>query len=198
MKLIIVRHGETHENLSRILIGHGPGKLTDLGIEQAKKAGLRLKDEKIDMIYVSDLERTCVTAEQILQHHRGVPVIYTKELRERHFGVWEGKPLDQFKKYVNGRYINTYEQQIEGGESRTQLTRRMIAFCNTLLEKHKHQTILLVTHGGPMTLFYLHLFEKSIEEYEQYHPKNAAITILEISDDKKHTVHVLNCVKHLN
>lgn len=27
--------------------------------------------------------------------------------------------------------------------------------------------------------------------------ENVAITILEISDDKKHTVHVLNCVKHL-
>ena len=198
MKLILVRHGQTHENLARILQGHNNGKLTDLGIEQAKKVGLRLKTEKIDIAYVSDLERACATAKEILHYHAKIEVVYTKELRERNMGVWEGKDIDSFKDFVKTRWIVNHDDKIEGGESRTETKERIIAFCDTLLKKHSHQTVLVVTHGGPLTLFYLHLFEKSPEDYDTYHPQNTAITILEISEDRKHTVHVLNCVKHLD
>jgi broad specificity phosphatase PhoE len=74
---------------------------------------------------------------------------------------------------------------------------RMLQFIKTILEKHEKQTVLLVSHGGTLTSFYLNLFQKAKEEYKKYHPQNTAVTILEISDDKKHTVHVLNCGKHL-
>jgi len=57
MRLILVRHGETEENVAKITQGHMPSKLTKQGIEQAKKLALRLKDEKIDKIFVSDLKR---------------------------------------------------------------------------------------------------------------------------------------------
>src|SRR3989338_3353197 len=116
MKLILVRHGETHENVAGIMLGHGHVKLTDLGLEQAKKVGLRLKNEKIDTAYVSDLERTCATAAEILHFHPKIPVVYTKELRERNFGVYEGMKSDAVKdllKYVQKKR----EQKHEGGES---------------------------------------------------------------------------------
>ena len=57
--------------------------------------------------------------------------------------------------------------------------------------------MLVVGHGGTLTALYLAIFEKPLEEFKHYHPLNAAVTILEIDDSKKHTVHVLNCVKHL-
>ena len=47
MKLIIVRHGETEENKIGIIQGHLPGTLSVIGIEQAQKIALRLKDEKM-------------------------------------------------------------------------------------------------------------------------------------------------------
>ena len=198
MKLILVRHGETEENVARILNGHGHGKLTAHGIEQAKKTGLRLKNEKIDIAYVSDLERTCATAKEILKFHPHLPVVYTKELRERDFGIYEGKKLDKVKKELGVQgWIMGHSQRLGGGESRAETQERIVAFFDTILKKHSHQTVLLVSHGGPITLFYLHLFGKSYDEYDAHHPQNAAITILKISDDKKHTVHVLNCVKHL-
>ncbi len=196
MKLIIVRHGETHENVAGIMLGHGHGKLTDLGIEQAKKVGLRLKDEKIDIAYVSDLERTCATASHILSFHPTIPVIYTKDLRERNFGIYEGMKSVVVKDLLK-HIQKKWEHKPESGESRIELQQRIVSFCEDLFKRHKGQTILIVSHGGPMTCLYLHLFEKSFEEYAQYHPENTAVTILEISDDKKHTVHVLNCVKHL-
>ena len=66
MKLIIVRHGETEENVSGIIQGHGFGELNRKGLEQAKKVAGKLKGEKIDIAYVSGLERTKKTADEIL------------------------------------------------------------------------------------------------------------------------------------
>jgi len=37
MKLIIVRHGETHENVKKIIQGWTVGTLNEKGKEQAKK-----------------------------------------------------------------------------------------------------------------------------------------------------------------
>jgi broad specificity phosphatase PhoE len=198
MKLIIVRHGETHENVAKIIQGQTDGKLTELGIEQARTVGVRLKDEKIDIAYVSDLERTCATAAEILHYHPNVPVVYTKELRERAWGVWEGKKSEERKEFFTneGHSIDNYKPK--GGESFDEMQERMLHFIQKILGKHRKDTVLIVSHGGTLTSFYLSLFQKAREEYKTYHPKNAAITILEISDDKKHTVHVLNCVKHLN
>ncbi|MBW2970484.1 histidine phosphatase family protein, partial [Candidatus Woesearchaeota archaeon] len=53
MKLIIVRHGQTIENAKKICQGQSLGTLSEKGIKQAKKIGERLKNEKIDKIYVS-------------------------------------------------------------------------------------------------------------------------------------------------
>ena len=65
MKLIITRHGETEENKAGIIQGHLPGHLSEAGIEQAKKVAFRLKDEKINFIYSSDLDRAADTAKEI-------------------------------------------------------------------------------------------------------------------------------------
>ena len=49
MKVILVRHGETEENKKGIMQGHIPGKLSKLGIEQAKRLAFKLKDEKLSL-----------------------------------------------------------------------------------------------------------------------------------------------------
>ncbi|MEJ2267962.1 MAG: histidine phosphatase family protein [Nanoarchaeota archaeon] len=83
MKLIIVRHGETEENLKKIWQGHLQGKLTKKGIEQAKKLANRLKDEKLDVIFSSDLDRASDTAKEIAKFHSEVPIYLVEDLRER-------------------------------------------------------------------------------------------------------------------
>ncbi len=51
MRLILVRHAQTEENVRGVYQGHTHGVLTKLGREQARKLGQRLKSEKIDTIY---------------------------------------------------------------------------------------------------------------------------------------------------
>lgn len=197
MKLILVRHGQTHENIAKIIQGQTHGKLSDIGIEQAKKVGFRLKYERIDVVYMSDLARVKDTAKEILKYHPETPVIEEKALRERSWGIWERKKREERNIFLTEKGYSINEYKPEGGESFEEVEQRILHFIHTLLEKHKEQTVLLVSHGGILTNFYLNIFQKAKEDYKKYHPQNAAVTILEISEDKKHIVHVLNCVKHL-
>ena len=148
MKLILTRHGETEENVAGIMQGHLPGKLSKLGIEQAKRVANRLKDEKIDFIYSSDLARAADTAKEIAKFHPDAPIEFAKEIREKCHGEWQGQI---------GREINRDDPSLErdivgviapGGESYVQLYARAKKFLDGLLHKHRNDTVLLVAHGG--------------------------------------------------
>ena len=96
MILIITRHGETIENKQGIMQGHLPGTLSEHGIEQAKKLAERLKEEKIDFIYSSDLARAADTAKEIAKFHPNISINFTKELRERNLGELQGRKASEF------------------------------------------------------------------------------------------------------
>lgn len=63
MRLLLMRHGQTHANVSGELDTAHPGvDLTDLGRAQALAASEALADEHLDAIYVSSRARTHQTA----------------------------------------------------------------------------------------------------------------------------------------
>jgi broad specificity phosphatase PhoE len=80
MKIIMVRHGETVENTKHIIMGHRHGTLSRKGRAQARAVARKLRNQRIDVIFSSDLGRARETAKQIARYHR-VPVVYTKALR---------------------------------------------------------------------------------------------------------------------
>lgn len=104
VELHLVRHGQTMDNLSERLSGHQPVLLTEIGIEQAKLTGRRLKDAEFHHAYVSDLDRTKQTFEHIAgesdclrQLKEASRVYYSNKLRERCGGVLEGGPLGAWR-----------------------------------------------------------------------------------------------------
>ena len=56
-KIYIIRHGHSLGNLTRTFLGHVDLDLSDLGYKQADCTADALKNEKIDIIYSSDLSR---------------------------------------------------------------------------------------------------------------------------------------------
>ena len=192
MKLIITRHGETEENVKKIIQGQKiQGKLTKKGEEQARKLALRLAKEKIDIIYTSDLKRAIDTTKEIEKYHNGIPVVVTEELRERDFGELSGR-------YLPNVSVKEFEN-MRDGESLDKAYKRAEKFINFLLKKHANDKVLLVTHGGfKRFLIGVILGKKAEEVYREVEKiKNTGVTIFEIYEDKKHKIHVFNCDKHL-
>lgn len=144
--MYIVRHGETEENLQRILQGHMPGTLTEKGKEQIGKTAeiLANKGVKYTRIVSSDLKRAIDSAE-IISARLNIPITPMDILRERDWGKFTGIPIaDAMDKYrVDGMWLfpkGTAETE-EGIYKRA---------CNALMELQKlfaDETIIVVTHG---------------------------------------------------
>ncbi len=197
MRLIIVRHGETEGNIKRTLEGHIEGTLTEAGVQQAKRVAERLKTEKIDIIYSSDLERARMTANEIIKNHPDVPVHYVKELRERDYGEATGKARDEVRSYRKKQNIKKHEYTPEGAESLLHMKDRLMGFLEETRRKHKGQTVLFVTHGGVKRVMVGTLNGMPLEDAIYMKWGNTSVSIINFSDIG-HEVMFYNCTKHLD
>lgn len=91
MRLLLIRHGQTIDNVNGDLGTVVPGPLlTDLGQEQARAIPAALADEAVQAIYASTMQRTSLTAAP-LATATGVAVEILGGLREIGAGIFEGK-----------------------------------------------------------------------------------------------------------
>jgi len=198
MQVTITRHGETEENKAKILMGQLPGKLSEKGIFQAQKLGLRLKDEPFTHIYSSDLARTLDTAQEISKYHPNIPFESTSELRERNLGELQGKSKAELGLDPNvflGDLIETKE-----GETMADLYKRASWFLEKLLKKHhNNDNILLCWHNGINTALTAVLLWKPHTEITTIGKQaNAGITIFDIDNAGNASLSTFNCTKHLD
>lgn len=191
MRLILVRHGETDENAKEIVQGHTDTLLNEKGKEQARKVSLRLKDEKIDMIFSSDLRRARETAEEISKFHKA-PVKISKELRERNYGSVELKFVREYSDILEKSGKARYAFKPEGGESFPDVVERAKRFLEKI-QKYEGKTVVIVSHGGFIRMLLSLLTGKSMEEAGSIKIYNTAVSIIEA--DKEH---IINCTKHLD
>lgn len=104
MKLVLVRHGQSEWNAKNLFTGWVDVDLTDKGVEEAKSAGKKIKEEGIqfDKAYTSVLKRALKTCFHILDQldQLYVPVEKSWRLNERHYGGLTGlDKAETAKKY---------------------------------------------------------------------------------------------------
>ena len=68
-KLYLVRHGETMDNAAQIMQGQTPGRLNDVGIQQAEEVARKMASDHIDVFVSSDLYRSMQTCAIIARPH---------------------------------------------------------------------------------------------------------------------------------
>ena len=196
LKLIVIRHAEIPENLEKLKAHPEEGDLTEKGIDQARKLGERLKDEKFDVIICSTAERACETAKEIIKNHPGVDVVYSKGIIEQspgeHVGITDSELRDHRQK--SGYSKETYRPK--GGESFQDLIIRATNFYEHLLDKYKGKTVLVMTHGRFMKALMIVMFNIPIQFHSAMWFGNTAVNIVEVNDDGK-LVHLVNCFDHL-
>jgi len=138
LQITVVRHGATKfaKQKPRILQGQCDVDLNEEGIEQSKALARRLRKEKFDIIYSSDLLRAKSTVEQILEYQKDVPVVYTHDLREQDVGDFQGITWQKCKEILNERNI-TFEKALEEkGEPSSKFYERVVQFYSYLIDKY--------------------------------------------------------------
>jgi len=135
-RLLLVRHGQTADNVAHIMQGQTQGELTRLGIEQAIELQKRLEHTGIDAFYSSDLRRSVDTCGIIARPH-GLQVTQTQLLRERDWGSFTGRFIPDLAGM----------QWPDDIETEASMRQRASSFIAMLRERHAGQTVLAVGHG---------------------------------------------------
>ena len=150
LELVLVRHGETLWNRERRVQGQSPNPLSDLGIKQARRLGVRLMDETFDRtfdrVYSSDLPRALQTARLALPE---ADLVQDARLREISRGVLEGKiDADLTPEEVGVREAmrrDRYGYRPQGGENFADVAARVGAWLDDLPPEGR---VIAFTHGG--------------------------------------------------
>ena len=89
-KLVLVRHGQSEWNAKNLFTGWKDPKLTDLGIQEAIRAGelLETRNLNFDLMFTSDLFRAQETGRLILEqiNQKDIEIIQDQSLNERKYG----------------------------------------------------------------------------------------------------------------
>lgn len=144
-----LRHGQAQSNKKNLISSSVPEKfhnpLTKTGINQAKQATKKLKKEKIDLIFSSELLRARQTAE-IVSKYLKIPVKYDARLNEINFGILDGGPIKSWQEMFKN-YQDFLTNKPDGGESRLEVKNRFLDFIEQINIKYKNKNILIVSHG---------------------------------------------------
>ncbi len=139
MEIWVIRHGQTLDNFTRILAGHQPGQLSKIGVIQAQKTGKALQQEFFNGAYVSDLERTKKTFENIfisLKRCKNMKVFFESLLREKSGGDLEGQSIDVPRKLAQEANIDIRLFRPQNGECWNDVYERARSFLSILIGRH--------------------------------------------------------------
>jgi probable phosphoglycerate mutase len=164
MRLIIVRHGESEWNRINRYQGQQDAPLSELGRKQAAALGERLKHEKIDVVYSSRLQRAAHTAQAIVAHHPGLEIIYDDALLEINHGEWPG------------------------GESFSNVLKRVLDFRERICKIHANQTVLISTHDVIVKILVADALGMNMDRINRIWVTNASISVIEYGDDLPYLV----------
>ncbi|WP_144939216.1 alpha-ribazole phosphatase family protein [Pseudomonas alabamensis] len=151
MRLDLLRHGQTE--LGGGLRGSLDDALTEQGWAQMQAA---VADAGPWQVVISSPLQRCARFAEPLAQRLDVPFALEPDLRELHFGDWEGHSAAQLMEtdadglgaFWNDPYAFTPPQ----GEPVEAFAERVLAALARLRERYAGQAVLLVTHGGVIRL----------------------------------------------
>jgi probable phosphoglycerate mutase len=187
-RVLAIRHGETAWNVDTRIQGKLDIGLNDKGRKQAERLGAALAKNHpheplnaISAIYSSDLWRAYDTALSISKAIN-VPIVSDEGLRERGFGVFEGKTFDEIAQLWPDQSQRWRARDPhfspEGGESLVEFSERILAASQALAARHPGEQIALVAHGGVMDVLYRAATGQSIQAPRTWSLGNAVINRL--------------------
>jgi len=195
--IIFLRHAQAENNTERILAGRTEGvPLTKTGIEQAERIAKYLKPLDISAIYSSPIERASHTAE-IVAKNTSLDYELDDRLTEIEMGKFTRMNYDDmFAKYGN-IFLKFYENDPVIAEHEVEtfpnVQRRVLETVNHVVEKHKNENVILVTHMDPIKSILAMVMDLKPKTLFELIIANASLTIIK-EQDKKFSLSAINAM----
>jgi probable phosphoglycerate mutase len=154
--LVLLRHGETALTPQKRLSGSGGSdpELSETGRRQAAAVADLLAGRGTVRAVVSSPLRRCRETAMVVAQRLNLELHVEEDLREADFAAWEGLTFAE----VRERYPDELAAWLKSpavrpggtGESFESVTRRVQSIRDRLLARHAGQTVLVVSHVGPL------------------------------------------------
>ena len=158
--LVLVRHGQSEWNLKNLFTGWKDPGLTELGIEEARTAGQRLKALGVgfDIAFTSDLSRAQRTCKLILEEigQPDLKTVMDQALNERDYGELSGLNKDDARARWGEEQVHlwrrSYDVQPPGGESLKDTVARVLPYYmrEILPRVMRGERVLVAAHGNSL------------------------------------------------
>lgn len=158
--LILVRHGQSEWNEKNLFTGWENPGLTEKGSEEAKHAGMLIKqlDIRFDCLFTSALVRAQLTGSIILEKidQTDLNIIKDKALNERFYGDLQGLNKDECREKWGEDLVQTWRRSFDkgppGGETLKETGERVLPYylndIHPLILENKN--ILITAHGNSL------------------------------------------------
>lgn len=185
LALDLLRHGETE--LGGGFRGSLDDPLTETGWAQMRAAVATAGPW--DALVSSPLQRCAAFARELAERH-GLPLHLESDLRELHFGAWEGRSaaeLMQTDSEALGQFwADPYAFTPPAGEPMAQFEARVLAALARLCREFSGQRVLLISHGGVLRLLLARARGLPREQLLQVEVGHGDLFALEV--DSNHTL----------
>jgi broad specificity phosphatase PhoE len=183
----MIRHGQTQANSEYRLAGWTDDPLDNTGLRQAQNIARYLAGEgSVDYVYASPLRRARQTADTVTSALGGLRIEERPALRERHFGIFEGLPMQ----YITETYPEMAQAWAERGaidwgppegEMPHEFVERIMGELHSIVARHSDQRVLVVTHGGVIAVALAAWLQDDPSLWREYFVHNCSVTEVEFS-----------------
>jgi len=195
-RLYLIRHAQSQGNTGEDLTTGDPD-LTEVGYEQAKRLGERMKAQKLDAIYASPMRRTQETAFAIADH-LGLDVIPRHDLVEVVMGradldIRKMAPEEQAA-IARGIVENGTWDAFPGSEGSANARKRVTTAIDEIIAAHPGQRVAVVCHAG-----FIQTYVSVVLDHPRdyiFYPFNASVASIRARGDRR-VIWRLNDVAHL-
>jgi len=143
VSIVYETHSTSTDNEAGIASGWLPGRLSEIGREQATELGRRRRDDGIAVVFSSDLARAVETA-AIAFEGSGIAVRQDARLRECNYGDLNGNPAS----VVRDQRLERVDVPFPGGQSYREVAEQTREFLRELPGEWDGQRVLIIAHAA--------------------------------------------------
>lgn len=202
-RIYLVRHGVTEWNAQFRYQGSTDIPLSEEGLEQAERVGMRLSRLTVKRIVTSPQLRAVETARRIAAHVGVVDIEKWDELREVHFGGWEGLTVPEIVAAFGEELFDAWrkaqtEVTVPGGEDARSVSDRSKSAAQRLSALEDEVTVV-VAHGAIFRSLIPHLLDMPVSSvFWKMRIDNGSISAVEFDGRGRCSVSFLNDTIHLH
>src|SRR3972149_9013434 len=194
-RIYLIRHGQVANHHEYRYNGHFDVDITNTGVEQMHRVSDFIAEQKIDAVYSSALQRT-VKGARITGKKPGSEPVMVRSLRELNLGRWEGLTREEaIAKYPEEALFSFKElatSKVKEGENLLELRARVIPALENILEKHAHQSVCIVAHGGVNRVVLSEAMKLSLDNFFSIEQDYGCLNIIDFLEDGMKVVKLLN------